>query len=111
MIKAISGLEGEITIPSYGAQVGTFSKWTLQRHQDESGKQGRVFRLDAALSYLNEWLWNEENLEKQIVVTLRKGGRVDSQFRLTPVPGTRTVLDGTSRLIIEGVELWPVEQQ
>ena len=109
MIKAISGLEGEITIPSFGAQVGTFSKWTLTRHEDESGKV-RVFRLHAALSYLNEWLWNEGELEKQITVTLRKGGKVDSQFRLEPVPDTRTVLDGTSQLIIEGVTLWPVEQ-
>lgn len=109
MIKSISGLEGEITIPSYGAQVGTFSKWTLTRHEDESGK-ARVFRLHAALSYLNEWLWNEEALEKQITVTLRKNGVVDSQFRLEPVPDTRMVLDGTSQLIIEGVHLWPVEQ-
>lgn len=111
MIKKIEGLEGEITIPSYGAQVGTFAKWTLTRHEDESGSKGRVFRLHAALSYLNEWLWGEEELQKQITVTLRDPrNKTVTQFRLTPVPDTRTVLDGTSQLIIEGVELWPVEQ-
>lgn len=110
MIKAISGLEGEITIPSFGAQVGTFSKWTLTRHEDESGEAPRVFRFHAALSYLNPWLWEEQGLEKQITVTLRKGGKVDSQFRLETVPGARTDRDGTSQLIIEGVTLWPVEQ-
>ena len=111
MIKAISGIEGEITIPAYGAQVGTFSKWSLTRHEDESGKGRRVFRLHAVLSYLNEWLYEEENLEKLITVSIKRRGEVDSQFRLVPMPNAKTVRDGTSQLIIEGVELWPVEQQ
>lgn len=112
MLKSMKGIEGTITIPALGALIGTTHKWSLERRED--GKQGEAptFRLHAVFSYFNEFLWSEETLKKEIILTLRSaGGQVNSQLKVEPVPGEGMVLDGTTQLILEGVRLWPVDKE
>jgi hypothetical protein len=73
----MSGTNGEVTIPSIGAVVGTIIHWTLRR--EESGSAGqRPMTLRASFSYVNELLLMEDSVEKEILLTIRK----DKHYRV-----------------------------
>lgn len=105
-LTSLRGTQGQVTIPSLGAVIGTIEPpkgyWTLRRREDRPPSEG-VFRLHAVFSYLNPDLWDAP-FGREIYVTLARG----KQYRLDVVENERTVLEGRS-LLIEGVTLWPVE--
>ena len=90
---------GIVDIPFLGAKVGEFDNWTLRRRGDE-GADASLYDLHAVFSFLSKPLWDDDEYEKRIVVSLSP----QRQFRLEQVPGMRTVLQGKS-LLIEGVTL------
>lgn len=108
VLKSLRGIEGQITVPSIGAHIGTFLKWTLQRREDGPSNSG--YRLTAFLSYVNPMLFNgiQEGkipLTMQITIAIRDRERtVNKQYRLELMPGERMVLDGMS-LLCEGVDI------
>ena len=104
-LKSVRGIEGEVTIPALGATIGTFAKWTLTRSED-GHPSADEFTLRGAFSYLNPILWADESLTKKVTIRLGRGGK---QYLLVQKPDRRTVLEGTS-IIMEGIQLWPVEQ-
>ena len=106
-LKSMRGVEGAVTVPSIGMEIGTMMKWSLARREDGSRNSG--YRLHAVFSYLNPMFFNESSLTKVITVAIRDRDRsVNKQYRLEPIPGQKMVLEGMS-LLIEGVTIWPVE--
>jgi hypothetical protein len=105
-LKAVRGIEGEVTIPALGATIGTFAKWTLTRSEDGRSNESE-YVLRGAFSYFNPVLWEDESLQKRVTIRL---GRNGTQYLLVQKPDRRTVLEGSS-IIMEGITLWPVEQQ
>lgn len=106
-LKSMKGVEGEITVPSLGMVIGTMMKWSLSRREDGSRSSG--YRLHAVFSYLNPMFFNEQSLTKQITIAIRDRDRkVNKLYRLEPIPGQETRLEGMS-LQIEGVTVWPLE--
>ena len=104
VLKSLRGLEGQITIPSIGAVIGTFQKWSLQRREDGPSRLSG-YRLTAFLSYVNPMLVNEPSLTKQITITIRAGrDGFNKQYRLELMPGEAMALDGMS-LTVEGVTI------
>jgi len=101
-IKSMSGMEGEVTIPSLGALIGTFSKWQLTRREEYRRKTGE-FTLRGVFSYINPLLWNEESFQKEITIRL---GR-QRAYRLEINDEAKVVLEGRA-LTIEGVTPWPL---
>lgn len=106
MFKRISGIYGEVTIPSIGLHIGTMEDWTLTRREETPPGLGE-WNLRAVFSYVNTFAFNSEDWKKEIRITLGDKRR-GKQYRLEPTNG-RTVLDGRS-LLIEGVTLCPLEQ-
>jgi hypothetical protein len=104
ILKAVRGIEGEVSVPALGATIGSFAKWTLTRSEDGHSKESE-YVLRGAFSYLNPILWADEALNKRITIRLGKEGR---EYLLVQAPDRRTVLEGTS-IIMEGITLWPVE--
>lgn len=94
------GNEGTITIPSIGAVVGTISRWTLRREESGSGPL-RPMTLRASFSYVNEFLLMEESVEKEILVTIRKG----KHYRI--IGDRMAFVDQV--LIMEDCKLWQPE--
>src|SRR6185436_5825157 len=105
-LRKVSGIEGEVSIPALGASIGTFAKWTLTRSEDGRSNESE-FTLRGAFSYFNPTLWEDETLTKRVTVTL---GRNGNKYLLVQKPDRKKVLEGAS-IIMEGVTLWPVEQQ
>jgi hypothetical protein len=105
-LRAVRGIEGEVTIPALGATIGTFAKWTLARSEDSHSGESE-FVLRGAFSYINPTLWEEDSLTKRFTIRLGRGGQ---QYMLIQKPDRKTVLEGLS-IIMEGVTLCPVEQQ
>lgn len=105
-LSTVRGIEGEVSIPALGASIGSFAKWTLARSEDGRSDESE-FTLRGVFSYLNPILWEDESLAKRITVRIGRGGK---QYLLVQKPDRRTVLEGMS-IIIEGITLWPVEQQ
>lgn len=109
ILKSLRGVEGQITIPTIGAIIGTFQKWTLQRREDGPSRLSG-YRLTAFLSYVNPMLVNEPSLTKQITIAIRDRERtVYKQYRLEVVSDAGMVLDGMS-LTVEEVTIWPLDQ-
>lgn len=104
-LKAVRGIDGEVSIPALGATIGTFAKWTLTRSEDGHSNESE-FVLRGAFSYLNPVLWEDETLTKRMTIRL---GRDGHQYLLVQKPDRRTVLEGAS-IIMEGITLCPVEQ-
>lgn len=104
-LKTISGVEGSITIPSIGALIGTTAKWSLSRRDDRSGPQG-VYVFQAAMSYINAGLFNEESLKKEIRVRVTRDGK---WYRVERVEGSPINIVSDTQFILEEVVLWPVE--
>lgn len=105
-LKAVRGIDGEVTIPALGATIGTFAKWTLTRSEDGHSTESE-YVLRGAFSYLNPILWDDETLTKRLTISLGRNGK---KYLLVQKPDRKTVLEGTS-IIMEGITLWPVEQQ
>lgn len=103
-VKSISGVDGEISIPSMGATIGTTAKWTLQRREDRNGPEG-VYVFRAVFVYLNPMLFNEDSFKKEIKVRVGRGGQ---EYRIEPVEGSSVTLEPPT-LVMEEVNLWPVE--
>lgn len=104
--KRVSGVIGDVTVPSIGLTVGTMQWWELTRREELPPGSGE-WTLRVVFSYINKFAWEKPDLTKRISITLgnpKKGGK---QYRLEST-GVRTVLDGRS-LLIEGVKLWPLE--
>jgi hypothetical protein len=94
---------GVVDIPFLGAKVGEIDNWSLRRRGDE-GADASLYDLHAAFSFLSKPLWEDDEYDKRIVVSLNP----QQQYRLEQVPGQRTVLQGKS-LLVEGVKLCPLE--
>jgi len=103
----MTGIDGEVTLPSIGAQLGTFQKWSLKRRED--GPTSKGFVLHAVFAYPpNDLLWNQESFTKRIVLTIKNREKtVFKQYRVEPFE--EMVLKGRA-LQCEGVELWPLEE-
>lgn len=95
---------GIVDIPFLGAKVGEFDSWQLHRRGDE-GADAALYDLHASFSFLSRPLWDDDEYDKRIVVSLSP----TQQYRLEQVPEMRTVLQGKS-LLIEGVTLCPHER-
>ena len=92
--NSISGVEGQVTVPTAGALIGYFSNWTLR------SEDGTSYLFRGNLAYLNEAAWNEADLPKQVAIDIGKGKSY--------------VLDGSSEttvsknvLTMKGVTLCP----
>lgn len=103
-LKAVRGVDGEVSIPALGATIGTFAKWTLTRSEDGHSKESE-FVLRGAFSYLNPILWADDTFTKRMTIRLGRNGQ---QYLLVQKPDRRTVLEGAS-IIMEGITLCPVE--
>lgn len=101
----MSGVVGEVVIPTIGLSIGTMLNWTLVRREETPPELGE-WDLHAVFSYLNRHAWDSPNWDKTILVTIGKKGR-GKQYRLELTSG-RTVLEGHG-LLIEGVKLHNVE--
>ena len=102
-VKTVNGVEGEVTIPSIGASIGSITKWTLQRREDRpSGAGVYVFR--AVFSYFFSPLWNEEGYQKQIRIRIG-----DKRYQVEALQGSKVSAEDPV-LYMEEVELWPVEE-
>ena len=105
-LKAINGVEGNITIPSIGADIGTTAKWSLSRRDDRHGQPG-VYVFQAAFSYLNMPLFREESLKKEIRVRVQKDSK---WYRVEKVAGTSIQYYSDNQFVMEEVTLWPLEE-
>lgn len=99
MFKKISGATGKVENPSMGLLIGEMSVWELEGRTEEKPGPGD-FVLRASFSTLIEWMFNDPNIPRRIVIEIGRG----QQYRLETVDDARTVLDGRS-LLIEGVNL------
>lgn len=97
--QELNGSNGQLTVPSVGAVIGTISKWSLRRSEESSPGNPGLLTLRASFSYLNEALSKETSLNKQVVLHWRG----DKHFR---VCGGRMAFDGMS-LVMEGTQLCP----
>lgn len=104
-LKSITGVEGEVTIPSIGATIGTTQKWALSRRDDRSGSEG-IYTFQVAFSYLNVNLFREESLRKEIRVRVNRDGK---WYRVERVEGSPTQIISDNQIIFEEVTLWPIE--
>lgn len=95
--NSISGVEGQVTVPTAGALIGYFANWTLKSEDGDS----YLFR--GNLSYINEAAWNEEEMVKRITVDIGKG----KTYILDG--SSETTLEGRS-LVMKGVTLCPADQ-
>ena len=104
MIRSIQGRHGKIVNPAVGLLIGEMTSWSLEARKDVGPEQGLyVFR--ASFSTLIDWLFNDPAVPHQIVIEVGRG----QQYRLEQTDVSRTVLEGLS-LLIEGVNLWRLEQ-
>ncbi len=108
IFQKISGTKGEVRIPSLGALIGTMNQWMLTRRGGEDGADegNGLYDLRAVFSYLNPHLWEDEEYEKQIVLTL---GRT-KQFRVQRASDEETVLIGRT-LLMKGVSIHVYEDR
>lgn len=110
LFKSLSGRSfknrpaGMVDIPFLGAKVGEFDNWNLRRRGSEGPAAG-LYDLHATFSFISRPLWDDEEYEKRIVISLSP----TQQYRLEQVPEMRTDLQGKS-LLIEGVKLCPHER-
>lgn len=95
--NSISGVGGQVTVPSAGALIGYFANWTLRSEDGES----YLFR--GNLSYINEAAWNEGEMVKRVSVDIGKG----KPYILDGA--TETTLNGRL-LTMKGVTLCPADQ-
>lgn len=95
---------GIIEIPFLGAKVGEFTQWTLQRRGDY-GQDAGLYDLHASLSFISDALWNDEDYEKVVILSLTP----TKHYKLQQAPGFATVREGRS-LVMQGVTIWPVER-
>jgi hypothetical protein len=105
-LKSITGVEGSITIPSIGADIGTTAKWSLSRRDDRHGSPG-VYVFQAAFSYLNTPLFRENSLKKEIRIRIQKDGK---WYRVEQVAETPIQFNSDTQFVMEEVTLWPLEE-
>jgi hypothetical protein len=100
VVQKFTGVKGEARIPSLGALIGTMSQWSLTwRGEDGAADSGGPYDLRAVFSYLNPHLWEDEDYEKEITLTLGKS----KQFRVSKA-SEGTVLNGRT-LLMKGVSI------
>lgn len=106
-LRELSGTEGEITCSAVpGAIIGTIRRYSLKR-RETAGPDLGLFTFRAALSYLNVGLYNREQLEKTVTITIgRSASGQKRQFRVEMSPDGRTELEEMT-LLIEGAKLCP----
>jgi hypothetical protein len=90
---------GTVEIPFLGAKVGELASWTLQRRGDE-GSDASLYDLHAVFSFVSEALWNDDEYQKTILLSLSPS----KQFRVQQESDMRTVLSERS-LLMEGVTI------
>lgn len=102
IFQRISGVKGEIRIPVLGALIGTMSQWQLtwRGGYDPAERGSGLYDLRAVFSYLNEYLWGDDDYEKEIVVILNRF----KQFRVQKATSEETVLAGRT-LLMKGVSI------
>jgi len=99
--KTMSGVSGQVTVPSVGAVIGTMVRWSLTRSEESSPERPGLLTLRASFSYVNQALMNEPGLTKHVLVQIRR----DKHYR---VCGERMAFDGTT-LVMEDCSLCPPE--
>lgn len=99
--QSMTGNDGQVTVPSVGAVIGTISQWSLRRSEESSPGNPGLLTLRASFSYVNPVLMNEPDLTKHVLITVRR----DKHYR---VCGGRMAFDGAT-LVIEGASLCPPE--
>lgn len=94
IVRSFSGKEGEIVVPGLGAVVGTFHKWTLMRPADDA-PGNPVWTLQAVLSYSNNTLLLNEQLNKKFVLFLSKDKKIElCGYESMRLEGASLLLDG-----------------
>jgi hypothetical protein len=78
------------------------SEWRLSRRGGEDGAEegNGLYDLRAVFSYLNPYLWEDEDYDKEIVVTLGRS----KQFRVQKANDEETVFVGRT-LLMKGVSI------
>lgn len=106
IFRKIEGRHGKVSVPSIGLEVGLMEYWSLMRREDTpSGVE--EWDLRAVFSYINQFAFEKEGLDRWVTIWLgdpRKGGK---QFRCQGALG-RMVLEGRN-LLMERTTLWPLE--
>lgn len=101
IFQKMRGVKGKVWIPSLGAMIGTMAEWHLTRRGGEGTADGSgLYDLRAVFSYLNLYLWDDNDYEKEIVIVLGK----TKQFRVRKVNDEETVLADRT-LLMKGVAL------
>lgn len=98
----IEGNRGEIRIPSLGVVVSRMTRPVLLRRREEATLELGSFDLHAACSYFNQFLWDDDDFTKEVVIYLGKRPLRVFQF------GESKMVVAQGNLRIEGVEPeWP----
>ena len=107
----IRGRIGNVTIPSLGVEVCTMDSWYLQRRENP-GRNVGLWDFHAALSYANQFYFDDEDLAPLLVFTVQIGSRPDGSPNLHRLEGPfeRTVLNGKS-LEVQGANLCLVQPE
>ena len=104
IFRSITGREGQIQIDDFGVVVASMTMWTLTR-RGEDGPDAALYDLNAALSFVNPALWEDEDYEKSVSLVIARG---KPPYGLKQEPGFKRLLQGKS-LLMEGVSLCPLE--
>jgi hypothetical protein len=107
LFQKMSGVKGEVKITALGIHLGTMSQWSLvlRGGEDDADGGNGLYDLRAVFSYLNLHLWEDEDYDKDVVITLGK----KRQFRVQG-HGGETVLAGRT-LLMKGVSLHDIEER
>lgn len=106
IFKRIEGKSGNVRVPAIGLEIGNMEYWLITRREDTpSGVE--EWDLRAAFSYINGFAFSKRAKDRLITIWLGDPRRGGKQFRVQEGTG-RTVLDARN-LLIEGVQLWPVD--
>jgi hypothetical protein len=94
VLKRLSGAECRVVIPLNGAVVASTSKWTLTRLGDGPGHVPG-YRFQGVLSYLDSFLFNHQQLTKEVIIVLRDRTQgFAKEYRIEPMPGEVMALNG-----------------
>ena len=109
-IKHANGIEGQVELAGYRAVVAMFLRWTLEAHGDD-GLGHPVWTLRASLSFQKDSMLLNHALRKRITIKMSDGTN-SREYLCEPMPGVEPYIDkNTDKYTVEGVILWPVEQQ
>ena len=103
IFQRLSGARGRITIPALGAHCGTMVQWELRRRGGDDDPKAGTYDLRAVFKYINPYLFNDPDYEKQVIVEMGRGSQ-RIQLRVLTVDVEETVLRDRT-LLIKGAKI------